>query len=148
MSDGTRLERPDVETVLSRLKGFQRATVEHAFHRLYLAEDSTRRFLVADEVGLGKTLVARGIIARAIEHLWETIDRIDVVYICSNTQIARQNVGRLRIGTEGVFVNADRLTLLPINVHGLRENKVNYLAFTPGTSFDLKSSTGRWGTRQ
>ena len=31
--------------------------------------DGTSRFLVADEVGLGKTLVARGLIAKTIEHL-------------------------------------------------------------------------------
>ena len=60
-------DRPDTNAVLSGLKGFQRDTVEYAFERLYLAPDSTRRFLVADEVGLGKTLVARGVIAKAIE---------------------------------------------------------------------------------
>jgi hypothetical protein len=44
------------------------------------------RFLVADEVGLGKTLVAKGVIACAIEKLQRTpgSSRIDVVYICSN----------------------------------------------------------------
>ena len=62
--------RPDTTGVLEGLKGFQRATVEYAFERLYRAPDSTRRFLVADEVGLGKTLVARGLIAKALDHLW------------------------------------------------------------------------------
>ena len=57
-------KRPDTVRVLNGLKGFQRDTVEYAFERLYLASDSTRRFLVADEVGLGKTLVARGVIAK------------------------------------------------------------------------------------
>jgi len=137
---------PDVETVLARLKGFQRDTVEYAFDRLYRAPDSTRRFLVADEVGLGKTLVARGVIAKAIEELWEDIGRIDIVYICSNRQIAAQNVRRLQIG-DADFVQADRLTLLPRAIRGLRNNKVNFLAFTPGTSFDLKSSMGRWDER-
>ncbi|MYE51782.1 MAG: DEAD/DEAH box helicase, partial [Gammaproteobacteria bacterium] len=55
------MERPDVSRVLEPLKPFQRRTVDHAFHRLFLAKDSTARFLVADEVGLGKTLVARGV---------------------------------------------------------------------------------------
>jgi hypothetical protein len=133
---------PDVGAVLDRLKGFQRDTAEYAFERLYRAKDSTRRFLVADEVGLGKTLVARGVIAKAIEELWDGIDRIDIVYICSNSQIAAQNVNRLQIG-DSKFVQADRLTLLPKAIQGLKQNKVNYLAFTPGTSFDLKSSMGR-----
>ena len=142
-------ERPDTRAVLERLKGFQRDTVEYAFDRLYLAPDSTSRFLVADEVGLGKTLVARGVIAKAIEHLWEgpnRVDRIDIVYVCSNAQVADQNVRRLQIGS-GSFVQVDRLTLLPKRIHDLKASRVNYLALTPGTSFDLKSSMGRWEER-
>ncbi len=134
----------DTAAILAGLKGFQRDTVEHAFDRLYRAEDSTRRFLVADEVGLGKTLVARGLIARALDHLWdgrERVERIDIIYICSNAQIARQNVRRLQIGPNR-FVRAGRLGLLPQEIHGLKSNRVNYLALTPGTSFDLKSSMG------
>ena len=137
--------RPDTEAVLEGLKGFQLDTVEYAFERLYRAPDSTRRFLVADEVGLGNTLVARGVIAKALDHLWDgphRVEQIDVVYICSNAQIARQNVRRLQIGNSK-FVRADRLTLLPIAIRGLRGNRVNYFALTPGTSIDLKSSTGR-----
>ena len=142
-------ERPDTRAVLEGLKGFQRDTVEYAFERLYKAPDSTRRFLVADEVGLGKTLVARGVIAKALDHLWDgpnRVERIDIVYICSNAQIARQNVRRLQIGS-GRFVPADRLTLMPQEIHGLKANRVNYLALTPGTSLNLKSSMGRWDER-
>ena len=36
---------------------------------MYEDPDLVHRFLVADEVGLGKTLVARGVIAKAIDHL-------------------------------------------------------------------------------
>ncbi|MCY3676525.1 MAG: helicase-related protein [Gemmatimonadetes bacterium] len=142
-------ERPDPNAVLDGLKGFQRDTVEYAFERLYTAPDSTRRFLVADEVGLGKTLVARGVIAKAIDHLWDgdhKVDRIDIVYICSNEQIARQNVRRLQIGNSR-FVPAGRLGLLPREIRDLKANRINYIALTPGTSFDLKSSMGRWEER-
>ena len=45
--------------VLEQLKDFQRETVEVVFDRMYIDQPVTRRFLVADEVGLGKTLVAR-----------------------------------------------------------------------------------------
>ena len=69
------------------------------------------------------------------------MEPIHVVYICSNAQIARQNIRRLQIG-DREFVNADRLTLLPREIRRLRENRVNYLAFTPGTSFDPRSSMG------
>ena len=137
-------ERPDTKAVLHSLKSFQRDTVEYAFERLYRAKDSSRRFLVADEVGLGKTLVARGVIAKAIDHLWEGdahVERIDIVYICTNAQIADQNVRRLQLGS-GTFVQAARLGLLPREIHRLKGNRVNYLALTPGTSFDLRSSMG------
>ena len=55
---------PDAHAVLDQLKGFQRAAVEVAFDRLYSPSDSSKRFLIADEVGLGKTLIARGIVAQ------------------------------------------------------------------------------------
>ncbi|MYJ75099.1 MAG: DEAD/DEAH box helicase, partial [Gammaproteobacteria bacterium] len=144
MSGSRADERPDANAVLDGLKPFQLATVEYAFERLYRANDSSRRFLVADEVGLGKTLVARGVIAKAINHLWEgdaQVERIDVVYICTNAQIAGQNVRRLQLGS-GAFVQAARLGLLPREIHRLKGNRVNYLALTPGTSFDLRSSMG------
>ena len=84
------LSRPDIDSILAGLKPFQRDTVEYVFDRLYAADNSSRRFLVADEVGLGKTLVARGLIAKAIRHRWDIVERIDIVYICSNADIARQ----------------------------------------------------------
>ena len=108
------MKRPAVDASLRPLKSFQRRTVEHAFHRLFKAHDSTGRFLVADEVGLGKTLVARGIIARAIDHLWNEVERIDIVYICSNGSIARANLPKLQVGgaEERSFALATRLTML------------------------------------
>ena len=44
---------------LAMLKAFQRRTVDYVFDRLYGTDDPVRQFLVADEVGLGKTMVAR-----------------------------------------------------------------------------------------
>lgn len=87
----------DTERVLASLKDFQRATVNYVFHRLWLAEDQVKKFLVADEVGLGKTMVAKGVIAKTVEHLWDSGKRINIVYICSNSQIARQNLSRLNV---------------------------------------------------
>ena len=81
-----------------------------------------KRFLVADEVGLGKTMVAKGLIAKTVEHLWDTDKRIDVVYICSNSQIARQNLSRLKVVDGHTVKHADRLTLLPKVIRNLRDN--------------------------
>jgi hypothetical protein len=132
----------NTDKILSRLKDFQRRTVDYVFRRLYLDSDKTDRFLVADEVGLGKTLVARGIIAKAIDYLDEKIERIDVVYVCSNISIASQNINRLNVSGMQEFVRPTRLSLLPVDIAGIRKNHVNYVSLTPGTSFDPKSREG------
>jgi hypothetical protein len=133
---------PDLDEIDGGLKDFQRRTAAAVFRRLYEQSRSSHRFLVADEVGLGKTLVARAVIARTLHHLWDKRDRIDVVYICSNADIARQNVKRLNVlGEEGKTLPT-RITLLPIVLHDLNQNRINFISFTPGTSFDLKSNLG------
>jgi hypothetical protein len=134
--------RPNTEKILSGLKDFQRDTVEYVFRRFYDDPDPAKRFLIADEVGLGKTLVARGVIAKAIDHLWDSVDRIDIVYICANRDIARQNVNRLNVTSKREIAMATRMTLLPLHLHNLQHEKLNFVSFTPGTSFNLRSATG------
>ena len=128
------MKRPSVEASLRPLKPFQRRTVEHAFHQLFAAKNGTGRFLVADEVGLGKTLVARGIIARAIDHLWNDVERLAIVYICSNGSIARANPPKLQVGgaEERSFALATRQTTLATELargegeSGLAGSKLNF----------------------
>ncbi len=124
------------------LKGFQRATAAHVDRMFY--EEGRSRFLVADEVGLGKTMVARGVVARTLERLIaKGIKRIDVVYISSNAEIGRQNVRRLVPPGYDVFDRLDRLTLLPLHVKDLAgRDRPNFIAFTPGTMPDSGFRTG------
>lgn len=132
-------------TALAPLKAFQRRTVDYVFDRFYDAQDPAYQFLVADEVGLGKTLVARGVIAKAIEHLWDKVERIDILYICSNQAIAAQNLNRLNVLGKEALALPTRMTLVPLRMRGERSlsaNKVNFISLTPGTTFDLRSSTG------
>lgn len=137
---------------LQGLKAFQRATVDHIVQRYFHDKPAARRFLVADETGLGKSLVGRGVIARTIEHLQHDprCERIDVVYVCSNADIAEQNLKRLDVLESGSSHHATRLTLLARRTNELRGEphpevgkRVNLVSFTPGTSFDLGYSTGR-----
>lgn len=151
------------QRVLAGLVPFQRRTVEWAFANLFGSADdvSSGRFLVADEVGLGKTMVARGVVAKSLRHLAQSAERADVVYVCSNAGIAQQNLARLDINVPGsVFEGQGRLTLLPlrrksVSADGLcaeassragggalRETGVNFLSLTPGTSFDVAGGTG------
>ena len=140
----TKTKRLSGETVLRGLKDFQRKTVDYVFRRLYEDELKAKRFLIADEVGLGKTLVARGLIARTIDRLTaKRVKRIDVIYICSNADIARQNINRLNVTGGEDFEIASRITLLPIYLKDLKNNRINFVSFTPGTSFDLRSGLGK-----
>ena len=141
------------EPILAPLKDFQRATVEHVTDRLYRSAQPSRRFLVADETGLGKSLVARGVIARAIEQLQDddSVDRIDVVYVCSNSDIADQNLKRLNVTGQDHLPFASRLTLLAKHSRRLADaagtaahgKRVNLVSFTPGTSFEMGWRTGK-----
>ena len=51
----------DVQAVLHGLKGFQRDAVDHLIGQFYPehGEPASRRFLIADETGLGKSIIAR-----------------------------------------------------------------------------------------
>ena len=130
------------DPMVSTLKDFQLRTVEHVFNELYQT-GSSGRFLVADEVGLGKTLVARGIVAKALDHLKDEDGRIDIIYICSNAAIARQNIARLNIREDGSVDTCRRLTLLPTSVNTMDQSRFNFISFTPGTTFYLKSNLNK-----
>ena len=141
------------DRALAGLKDFQRDTVDHTFERLY-APGASGRFLVADEVGLGKTLIARGVIGKAVDRLKSDPSlrpahskTIDVIYICCNADIARQNIDRLLVGDEHTSHTklASRLTLLPKKIEELKSTPsgVNLISFTPATSFDLTGGLGR-----
>jgi hypothetical protein len=141
----------NAERTLNQLKDFQRDTAEWVFKRLFDEENQTDRFLVADEVGLGKTIVAKGVVALVLKHLQSLGDsRHDIVYICSNSSIARQNIKKLVPNEVSPLDNVERLTMLA--VAELDEGNeshagINLLAISPGTSFAFGRSTGKFQER-
>lgn len=72
-------------------KPFQKAAIAAAL-RAFEKQDGSRRFLVADEVGLGKTVVARGVVEGLAARRQGPLS---VFYVCSNLALARQNLERL-----------------------------------------------------
>ena len=68
-----------------KLVEFQQEAVDRIVERLR-DKSGSRRILLADEVGLGKTVVARHVIEKLQGHRGLT-----VIYICSNGEIAAQN---------------------------------------------------------
>ncbi len=141
----------DPEAVLADLKDFQRQTARWAYQRMFADHDPAVRFLVADEVGLGKTYVAKGVIAQVIDHLQRSGDhRHDIVYVCSNGAIAQQNLRKLVPKGIEPLEDVERLTMLPLadlSSGSSGESGVNLLAITPGTSLKFGHNTGKFPER-
>ena len=134
--------------IMSGLKDFQQATVNRID---YLYRNGQRRVLVSDEVGLGKTLIARGTVAKMAKLRREEGDSLfKVVYICSNAAIADQNLRKLRITNEAKTESASRsrLSMQHLNIF-MQENDtelldryIQLIPLTPDTSFRMTSGAG------
>src|ERR1700740_2152531 len=105
---------------MADLREFQLAAVERIVGRLTDASGS-RRFLLADEVGLGKTLVAKGVIAELRRRVAK--GGFTSVYICSNSEIADQNRGKLCDEKDSSVPG--RLTLLALNSQQIARRREN-----------------------
>ena len=136
------------QTIMSGLKDFQQATVNR-IDQLY--RNGQMRILVSDEVGLGKTLIARGTIAKLARIQKEAHDKlVKVVYICSNVAIAEQNLNKLRITSELKAENAgySRLSMQHLNIFmqendpDLLDRYIQLIPLTPDTSFRMTTGAG------
>lgn len=139
----------DIERrVINGLKDFQVATVNRID---YLFRHGKNRVLVSDEVGLGKTLVARGVIAKFAKLRKEEGDNlVKVVYVCSNAAIADQNINKLAI-TQDVqkeSIGSSRLSMQHINIFRQENDPellgryIQLIPLTPDTSFRMTQGTG------
>ncbi len=141
-----------IRETLDGLKDFQRKTVDYVFEQLYI--NGRTKMLIADEVGLGKTIVAKGIIAKAFEKFVPKRNKpsFNVVYICSNQALAKQNLKKLNFTGNSLAIDYsnedDRVTSLAY-VSMKEERKITFKikAFTPATSFDRKTHPGRASER-
>lgn len=122
------------------LAAFQRAAVDHIVDRMRDRRGS-RRFLLADEVGLGKTVVARGVIDQLAKGRQKPLK---VVYLCSNAEIAQQNRRKLVDSGDITVGRVTELALRRATQANRRSNQsaVTLYAFTPGTSLSAGTGTG------
>ena len=131
---------------------FQKATAERIISLFIDKEHPRSRVLLADEVGLGKTIVAKKVLSLMRE--WRKSvndDFFRVVYICSNINIAKQNIVKLGID-EKLGVDESRLSMQHILIaekekelkekKGSGEMPEQIIPLTPSTSFNFKSSSG------
>lgn len=136
------------EKTMAQLKDFQCATVERIDE---LFRHGQNRVLVADEVGLGKTLIARGAIAKTALIQYENNDDIfKIVYICSNQVIVNQNIQKLdvfNIRPDGNSGDA-RLSMQHLKIaeqeYSAKKNKsyAQLIPLTPSTSFSMTNGGG------
>lgn len=136
------------KSTLKGLKDFQRATVDRVD---YLFRKGQNRVLVADEVGMGKTLIARGTIVKTARlRLEEKDDLFKVIYICSNQNIANQNIRKLDVTGKNVIGSVDdtRLSMQHLKITEqennptIKESFIQLIPLTPETSFRMTSGGG------
>ncbi len=123
------------------LKDFQKETVEHIGK---LFKNGQNRILVADEVGLGKTLIAKGAIAKVAKICLDERKKVlNVVYVCSNQEIARQNIKILNVFDAKLQIDDARLSMQHLNImrsefdSGIQNQYIQLIPLTPGTSFEI-----------
>ena len=132
------------------VKDFQRATADRILH-IY-KNLGHRRVLLADEVGLGKTFVAKQVINLVREwHKQKKDDFFKVVYICSNANIADQNIEKLGVENR-MSISESRLSMQHLYIklaekliaeqHEKEEMPESIIPLTPSTSFRFYSAQG------
>ncbi|MBN1566820.1 MAG: hypothetical protein JXA73_03170 [Acidobacteria bacterium] len=141
-----------IDSALAGLKDFQRATVDTVYQRLF--DSDQKSMLVADEVGLGKTVVARGVIAMALRNRLRmgVNSPFKVTYVCSNQVIAEENVGKLNVFPEidlakGMVRRIAYLAYSSEDDNNPYEQSLVLNVLTPGTSFRISRGTGTWSER-
>ncbi len=135
---------------MTALKPFQEETVKVVVEA-FKDKNRSRRFLVADEVGLGKTVVAQEVIKQLMRYRRTPLV---VFYFCSNLSIASQN--RTKIlevvpDDKGRAVcDVDRLTLLPALAKKERPSHhgLHLYTLTPETSMPLRRGKRRDGKKE
>lgn len=136
------------EKTMAQLKDFQCATVERIDE---LFRHGQNRVLVADEVGLGKSLIARGAIAKTALIQYEKHDDLfKIVYICSNQVIANQNMQKLDVFNVRPDRNSgdERLSMQHLKIaeqeYSSKKNQsyAQLIPLTPSTSFSMTNGGG------
>lgn len=125
-------------------KVFQKKTIDRVCNRF---KNKIHKVLVADEVGLGKTIIAQGVIKKMSEYFYSNPNNKNkpfrVIYICSNQIIARQNIKKLDLDktykSEDTRLSFQSLKLHEAEISKQYDGKIQVIPLTPHTSFITKS---------
>ena len=124
-------------------KDFQQATADRI---LTVFRSGQNRILLADEVGLGKTIIASDVIRQVAN--WYKYEKQDdhfkVIYVCSNINIANQNARKLGVA-DLMNVSESRLSMQHLKIYQNKNSNHSYeqlIPLTPATSFSMTSGCG------
>lgn len=135
--------KSEITKCYDELKDFQRLTVDYVYDKFY--KQRRNKFLVADEVGLGKTIVAKGLIAKAFEKFKPTKHNptFNVIYICSNQALAKENLKKLNFTKDKVAVEDPLNRLIYLALKKKENNgQLRFDSLTPATSLNISNKSG------
>lgn len=123
-------------------KDFQNNSAERIVE---LFNSGQQRVLLADEVGLGKTIVARAVVEKMHAQAKAKGKSFKVIYVCSNQSIIRQNAHKLGID-DVVPLSESRLSMQHLILYDKQSN--DYLIpITPATSLEQTNGYGNANER-
>jgi hypothetical protein len=135
--------QPFIDKTYQELKDFQRMTVDYVYDKFY--KQRRNKFLVADEVGLGKTIVAKGVIAKAFENFKPTRENptFNVIYICSNQALARENLKKLNFSKQNEVIEDPLNRLIYLAFKGEKDKTLlKFDSLTPSVSLIISERSG------
>ena len=127
-----------IEAVFEELKDFQTKTVNLAYQQL----QKKNRYLIADEVGMGKTKIAKGIIAKSLQKSLSEGKPYRVFYICSNQALANQNLKDLNIFKDEQYIDVKFNRLIFFALKRNDSQQFSLSSLTPSTSFKITTGPG------
>ncbi|MEZ6097133.1 MAG: DEAD/DEAH box helicase family protein [Pirellulaceae bacterium] len=133
---------------------FQKAAVDRIVEALH--GKGSRRFLLADEVGLGKTIIAAEVVAKLFNHRRtekKGSGPFKIVYLCSSGLVSSQNAERLIAPIKAQSKKADKSQLKRLTLYAneaKNDSKLDAVVygFTPGTSMTIGGRTGTMDERK
>lgn len=124
---------------ISKASKFQQQTVKDLYRKFFCEEKN--KLVLADEVGMGKTYVCRGL----IENIKK--DKKRIIYISPNDAISKQNYNELTRGfnaNKGISANAATTRLSEITNFNVDESNFSIRSFSASVFFN--NDNGNTGT--
>lgn len=126
-----------------QLTPLQQSTAKHIFGVFTRDDNPCKRYLLADEVGLGKTKISADVINELAKNKLakNKDDRFIVYYICGNERVTIQNKNKLVEDCNAILTKNVRLSMQLNEKYSVKDGKnIIILPLTPAVTFTDKNS--------